>query len=95
MILNFASTASVHGVAGRRACPPSKGAALSRTRSIAVGVGDGIRVNRSAPVIATPVFESVRARMSPDELSAWDAALKAATPSRGRPGMPTRTRRRH
>jgi NAD(P)-dependent dehydrogenase (short-subunit alcohol dehydrogenase family) len=87
MILNFASAAGVRGAAGWGAYSASKGAVLSWTRSIAVEwAADGIRVNCIAPVIATPMFESVRAGMSPDDLAAWDAQLKAAIPLRGWPG---------
>ena len=63
---------------------------LSWSRSIALEwAADGIRVNCVAPVIATPMFESVRATMSPDALAAWDAQLKAAIPLGGRPGDAT------
>jgi NAD(P)-dependent dehydrogenase (short-subunit alcohol dehydrogenase family) len=87
MILNFASAAGIRGAAGWGAYAASKGAVLSWSRSIAAEwAADGIRVNCVAPNIATPMFESVRAEMSPEDLAAWDAQLNAAIPLGGRPG---------
>jgi NAD(P)-dependent dehydrogenase (short-subunit alcohol dehydrogenase family) len=89
-ILNFTSAAGIRGAASWGAYSASKGAVLSWSRSIALEwAADGIRVNCVAPVIATPMFESVRATMSPDALAAWDAQLKAAIPLGGRPGDAT------
>jgi NAD(P)-dependent dehydrogenase (short-subunit alcohol dehydrogenase family) len=77
----------VRGAAGWGAYSACKRAVQSWTRSIPVErAADGIRVNCIAPVIAAPMFESVRARMSPGELAARDAQLKAAIPLHGWPG---------
>jgi NAD(P)-dependent dehydrogenase (short-subunit alcohol dehydrogenase family) len=87
MILNFTSAAGIRGAAAWGAYSASKGAVLSWSRAIALEwAADGIRVNCIAPAIATPMFESVRAAMSPDDLAAWDTQLKAAIPLRGRLG---------
>jgi NAD(P)-dependent dehydrogenase (short-subunit alcohol dehydrogenase family) len=86
-ILNFASAAGVKGYPNKAAYAAAKGAVVAWTRSIAVEWGcHNIRVNGIAPAIWTPMYDKTRASMTPEELEAHDAALKAAIPLGGKLG---------
>jgi NAD(P)-dependent dehydrogenase (short-subunit alcohol dehydrogenase family) len=88
-IVNYSSQAGVRGQAGSAAYAASKGAVLGWTRTVAYEWGRyGIRVNAIAPVMATPMFEHHRSRLSPEGQAAMDLGLAQSIPLGGKPGDP-------
>jgi len=86
-IINFASSAGVKGYPGKAAYAAAKGAVVAWVRSIASEWGKyNIRVNAIAPTIWTPMYDVTRSGMTPEQLTAHDAALKVAIPIGGKLG---------
>jgi NAD(P)-dependent dehydrogenase (short-subunit alcohol dehydrogenase family) len=75
-IINFGSSAGLHGNGGAGAYSASKGGILAWTRVIATEWGrHGIRANAVAPAIVTPMYESSSAGLSEADRTARDASL--------------------
>ncbi|WP_024795253.1 SDR family NAD(P)-dependent oxidoreductase [Tomitella biformata] len=86
-IINFASAAGVQGLVGKPAYAASKGAVLAWTRTIALEWAQhGITVNAIAPAIWTPMYDTTRAAMTPEQLSVHDAHMAKAVPIGGKLG---------
>lgn len=86
-ILNFASAAGVTGLPNKSVYAMSKGAVLAWTRTAAVEWAPyQITVNAIAPAIWTPMYDRTRSEMTPEQLTAHDAAMKAHVPLGGRLG---------
>lgn len=86
-IINFGSVSGLrpepHGVV----YSASKGAVHSWTRSAAAAWGrSGIRVNAILPIIATPMYESMLASMTPAQLEGHHKEMRRAIPLGGRYG---------
>jgi NAD(P)-dependent dehydrogenase (short-subunit alcohol dehydrogenase family) len=80
-ILNFASAAGVTGLPGKAAYAASKGAVVAWTRTAAQEWGRyAITVNAIAPAIWTPMYDTTRASMSPEQLAEHDAFMARAVP---------------
>ncbi len=88
-IINFASAAGALGLRGCAHYSASKGAVLAWTRTIAQEWARyGIRANAIAPGMSTPMNDSTRARLTPDQLAAYDAKMAQAIPLGGKLGDP-------
>jgi NAD(P)-dependent dehydrogenase (short-subunit alcohol dehydrogenase family) len=86
-IINFASAAGVAGLPGKAAYAATKGAVLAWTRTVAVEWARyGITVNAVAPAIWTPMYETTRASMTPEQLREHDATMAKAVPLGGKLG---------
>lgn len=86
-ILNFASAAGVQGLANKAAYSASKGAVVAWTRTVAQEwARHAVTVNAIAPAIWTPMYDTTRASMSPEQLTAHDAFMATAVPLGGRLG---------
>ncbi|MCU1612723.1 MAG: oxidoreductase [Frankiales bacterium] len=86
-ILNFASAAGVSGLPGKAAYAASKGAVVAWTRTAAQEWGRyGITVNAIAPAIWTPMYDTTRASMTPEQLADHDAFMARAVPLGGKLG---------
>jgi NAD(P)-dependent dehydrogenase (short-subunit alcohol dehydrogenase family) len=84
-ILNFASAAGVQGLPGKAAYSASKGAVLAWTRTAAVEWAPyDITVNAIAPAIWTPMYDTTRAGMTPEQLASHDEMMAKAVPLGGR-----------
>lgn len=88
-IINFASAAGAMGLRGCAHYAASKGAVLAWTRTIAQEWGPyGISVNAIAPGMWTPMYETTRAGMTPEQLEAHDRGMAMMIPLGGRLGDP-------
>jgi len=88
-IINFASAAGALGLRGCGHYAASKGAVLAWTRTIAQEWGQyGISANAVAPGMWTPMYDSTRAGMTPDQLEAHDRGMAMMIPLGGRLGDP-------
>jgi len=88
-IINFASAAGALGLRGCAHYAASKGAVLAWTRTIAQEWGPyGISANAVAPGMWTPMYDSTRAGMTPDQLEAHDRGMAMMIPLGGRLGDP-------
>ncbi|MFA4836387.1 MAG: SDR family NAD(P)-dependent oxidoreductase [Dehalococcoidia bacterium] len=86
-IINFGSAAGLNPFTNGAHYSASKGAVHSWTRTVAHEWGKyGIAVNAMAPAIWTPMYDEHRARMSPKQLQAHDAAMARHVPLGGRLG---------
>lgn len=86
-IINFASAAGIQGLKGKAAYSASKGAVVAWTRTVAQEWARyAITVNAIAPAIWTPMYDTTRASMSPEQLAAHDAFMATAVPLGGRLG---------
>jgi NAD(P)-dependent dehydrogenase (short-subunit alcohol dehydrogenase family) len=80
-ILNTASLAGVIGEPSAAFYSASKGGVAAWTRTVAKGWGQyNIRVNCFAPTADTPMYQKFLRNKSSEELDAWLAGFKAATP---------------
>jgi NAD(P)-dependent dehydrogenase (short-subunit alcohol dehydrogenase family) len=90
-IVNFASAAGATGLRGCAHYSASKGAVLAWTRAIAQEWARfGITANAIAPAMWTPMYDTTRGLLNPDELEAHDRMMAAAIPLGGRLGDPDR-----
>ncbi|CAN5140299.1 SDR family oxidoreductase [soil metagenome] len=88
-IVNFASAAGALGLRGCAHYAASKGAVLAWTRTIAQEWGPhGISVNAIAPGMWTPMYDTTRAGMTPEQLEAHDRGMAMMIPLGGRLGDP-------
>jgi NAD(P)-dependent dehydrogenase (short-subunit alcohol dehydrogenase family) len=86
-IINFGSAAGISGMPGAAHYAASKGAVLSWTRTVSQEWARyGITVNAVAPMIWTPMYDTHRAKMSPDELAVHDKHLSTIIPLGGKLG---------
>lgn len=86
-ILNFASAAGVQGLKNKAAYSASKGAVVAWTRTAAQEWARyDVTVNAIAPAIWTPMYDTTRAAMTPEQLVAHDAFMATAVPLGGRLG---------
>jgi NAD(P)-dependent dehydrogenase (short-subunit alcohol dehydrogenase family) len=86
-IINFASAAGVAGLPGKAAYAASKGAVVAWTRTAAQEWGKHrVTVNALAPAIWTPMYDTTRSLMSPEQLAAHDAFMATAVPLGGKLG---------
>lgn len=86
-ILNFASAAGIQGYVGKAHYAASKGAVVAWVRSLASEWGPyNIRVNAIAPAIWTPMYDTTRAAMSPQQLAKHDEHMRDAVPLGGKLG---------
>lgn len=90
-IVNFTSATGFTGYPYNASYSASKGAVASFVRTIATEWGQhDIRVNMIAPAIWTPMYDTVRASMTPEQLAAHDASQKKTTPLGGKLGDPVK-----
>lgn len=88
-IVNFASAAGALGLRGCAHYAASKGAVLAWTRTIAQEWGPyGISANAVAPGMWTPMYDTTRAGMTPDQLAAHDKGMAMMIPLGGKLGDP-------
>lgn len=88
-IINFGSRSGVVGVPEQAAYSASKAAVHTWTRAVAQEWGKyNITVNAIAPAMWTKMYDEYRARLSPEELEAHDAAMAAQIPIGGKLGDP-------
>jgi NAD(P)-dependent dehydrogenase (short-subunit alcohol dehydrogenase family) len=88
-IVNFTSATGFVGFPGRSHYAASKGAVAGWTRSIALEWGRYmIRVNMISPAIWTPMYDRIRASMTPEQLKAHDESQLKTTPIGGKLGDP-------
>ncbi|KRE98141.1 short-chain dehydrogenase [Nocardioides sp. Soil777] len=86
-IIDFASAAGMGGYPGKAAYAAAKGAVLGWVRSIAVEWAQfGITVNAIAPAIWTPMYDTTRAAMTPEQLVVHDEGMARSIPLGGRLG---------
>jgi len=86
-IINFASAAGAVGLRGCAHYSASKGAVLAWTRTIAQEWGQyGISANAIAPGMWTPMYDTTRAGMTPEQLEAHDRGMAMMIPLGGRLG---------
>ncbi|WP_216693544.1 SDR family NAD(P)-dependent oxidoreductase [Dietzia psychralcaliphila] len=86
-ILNFTSAAGVQGLPNKAAYSASKGAVVAWTRTVAREWAQfGITVNAIAPAIWTPMYDTTRASMTPEQLAAHDEFMATAIPLGGKLG---------
>lgn len=75
-IINFTSASAFINSPGQAHYGASKGAVNVWSRTIAFEwMKYNIRVNMIAPCIKTPMYEQMRAMMTPEQLAAHDASL--------------------
>lgn len=88
-IVNFASAAGALGLRGCAHYAASKGAVLAWTRTVAQEWGPyGISVNAIAPGMWTPMYDTTRAGMTPEQLELHDRGMAMMIPLGGRLGDP-------
>ncbi|CAN5184105.1 SDR family oxidoreductase [soil metagenome] len=88
-IVNFASAAGALGLRGCAHYAASKGAVLAWTRTVAQEWGPhGVSVNAIAPGMWTPMYDTTRAGMTPEQLEAHDRGMAVMIPLGGRLGDP-------
>lgn len=86
-IINFGSASGVIGMPGSAAYAASKGAVMAWTRSLAMEWAQyNITVNAIAPAIWTPMYDSYRSSMSPEELREHDLMMAQRVPLGGKLG---------
>jgi NAD(P)-dependent dehydrogenase (short-subunit alcohol dehydrogenase family) len=86
-IINFASAAGVLGLPGKAAYAASKGAVVAWTRTAAQEWGrHAVTVNAIAPAIWTPMYDTTRASMTPEQLAEHDAMMARLVPLGGKLG---------
>ncbi|MCE4265775.1 short-chain dehydrogenase [Rhodococcus sp. ACPA4] len=86
-IINFASAAGAKGLMGKAAYAASKGAVLGWSRTVAAEWAQyGITVNSIAPAIRTPMYETTRASMTPEQLVEHDRKMTNLIPLGGKLG---------
>lgn len=86
-IIDFASAAGIGGYPGKAAYAAAKGAVLAWVRSIAVEWAPyDITVNAIAPAIWTPMYDTTRAAMTPEQLVAHDQGMAKSIPMGGKLG---------
>ena len=90
-ILNFGSGAAIRGQRGSAHYSASKGAVMAWTRTIAQEWARyGITVNSIVPAIWTPMYDTHRTRMSPEQRAIHDMAMQHVIPLGGKLGDPDR-----
>ena len=90
-ILNFGSGSGIIGTPACAVYSATKGAITAWTRATAKAWGKyGITMNVIAPAIWTPMYDGHRARLTPDELRAHDAAMAKGILIGGKLGDPDR-----
>jgi len=88
-IVNFGSVEGVDGNVESPAYAAAKAAVHGWTRSAARSWARyGITVNCLAPAMHTPVYDRIRASMSPEQLEQHDAEMRMRIPIGGRLGNP-------
>lgn len=88
-IINFGSGAGIRGQAGSAHYSASKGAVMAWTRTVAQEWARyRITVNSVVPAIWTPMYDAWRARMSDQERTIHDMAMRHVIPLGGRLGDP-------
>lgn len=88
-IVNFTSATGFTGYPYNTSYAASKGAVASLTRTLAMEWGAfNVRVNMISPAIWTPMYDTVRASMTPEQLAAHDESQKKTTPLGGKLGDP-------
>ncbi len=86
-IINFGSGAAVRGQRGGAHYSAAKGAVMAWTRTVAQEWAPyGITVNAVLPAIWTPMYDSYRSHMSPEQLAMHDRGMQFAIPLGGRLG---------
>lgn len=90
-IINFGSGAGIRGQRGSAHYSAAKAAVMSWTRTVAQEWAcHGITVNAVVPAIWTPMYDAHRARMSEQERTIHDLAMRHVIPLGGRLGDPDR-----
>jgi NAD(P)-dependent dehydrogenase (short-subunit alcohol dehydrogenase family) len=90
-IINFGSGAGIRGQAGSAHYSAAKGAVMAWTRTVAQEWAKyNITVNSVVPAIWTPMYEAWRARMSEQERTMHDLAMKHVVLLGGKLGDPDR-----
>ena len=90
-IINFGSGAAIRGQPGAAHYAAAKGAVMAWTRTVAQEwARHGITVNAIVPAIWTPMYDTHRARMSEEERTVHDLAMRHVIPLGGRLGDPAR-----
>lgn len=88
-IVNFSSATGFSGYPYHASYAASKGAVTSFVRTLAQEWGPlNIRVNMIVPAIWTPMYDTTRANMAPEQLAAHDANQLKNTPLGGKLGDP-------
>lgn len=88
-IINFGSGAGIRGQRGSAHYSAAKAAVMAWTRTVAQEWGrHRITVNSVVPAIWTPMYDSHRARMSPEELAIHDLTMQHVVPLGGKLGDP-------
>ncbi len=88
-IVNFTSATGFTGYPYHASYAASKGAVAAFVRTLAVEWGAyNIRVNMISPAIWTPMYDTQRSLMTPEQLAAHDASQKKTTPLGGKLGDP-------
>jgi NAD(P)-dependent dehydrogenase (short-subunit alcohol dehydrogenase family) len=86
-IINFASAAGVAGLRGKAAYAASKCAVVAWMRTVALEWAKyGITVNSIAPAIWTPMYDTTRATISPEQLLEHDAMMASSVTLGGKLG---------
>lgn len=90
-IINFGSGAGIRGQAGSAHYSAAKGAVMAWTRTVAQEWAKyNITVNSVVPAIWTPMYDAWRARMSDQERTMHDLAMKHVVLLGGKLGDPDR-----
>src|SRR5262245_45780571 len=90
-IINFGSGAGIRGQRGSAHYSAAKAAVMGWTRPVAQEwAHHGITVNSIVPAIWTPMYDSHRARMSPEQLAIHDLTMHHVVPLGGKLGDPGR-----